>query len=158
SMVEGIVQQSGGATAVETRVGHGTTFTVYLPTGTFKSVPAARVAESAPTDRGAFETVLVCDDDDDVRRLRVGILRLAAFRLLSASNGRHALEVAGAHQGPIDLLVTDVAMPEMGGIELAAELRKRFPALRVLYMSGYTENADLLSTPLGPDTQFLGKP
>ena len=158
SMVEGIVQQSGGATIVESRLGQGTTFTIYLPQGAAGALEAPAVAESAAPDSGTFETVLVCDDDDDVRQLVVGILGLRAYRLLQAGNGRSALEIATSHGGPIHLLVTDVAMPEMGGIELATELRKRYPGMRVLYVSGYTENADLLSAPLGPDTHFLPKP
>jgi nitrogen-specific signal transduction histidine kinase len=158
SMVEGIVQQSGGATMVETRVGHGTTFTIYLPQGAAQIPETASPADTATPDSGTFETVLVCDDDDDVRKLVVDVLELRGYRLLQASGGRRAVEIASAHSGTIHLLVTDVAMPEMGGIELAAELRKQRPTLRVLYVSGYTENADLLSAPLGPDTHFLPKP
>jgi PAS domain S-box-containing protein len=158
SMVEGIVQQSGGATSVETRIGHGTTFTIYLPQGAGEITNAGQPADTATHDRGTFETVLVCDDDDDVRKLVVDVLELRGYRLLQANGGRSALQVAANHQGSIDLLVTDVAMPEVSGIELAAALRKQRPNVRVLYVSGYTENADLLSTPLGADTHFLAKP
>ncbi len=160
SMVEGIVHQSGGATGVESTVGKGTTFTIHLPHAHARAVPASvRVpSESARPRDVSFETVLVCDDDDEVRELLVKVLGLRAYSILSARNGRHALEVARRHEGPIHLLVTDVAMPELSGIELSAALRKRHPGLRVLYISGYTENADLLSAPLGPRTYFLAKP
>jgi two-component system cell cycle sensor histidine kinase/response regulator CckA len=102
--------------------------------------------------------VLVCDDDEDVRELLAAVLGLRAYHILKAQNGRHALEVARQYPGRIHLLVTDTAMPEIGGIELATELRKRDPALRVLYISGYTEDADRLSTLRGPGTHFLSKP
>ena len=70
-----------------------------------------------------FETVLVCDDDDDVRQLLVDLLRIRAYQVLEARNGAHALEVAAAHVGDIDLLITDLVMPEFGGVELARRLR-----------------------------------
>jgi two-component system cell cycle sensor histidine kinase/response regulator CckA len=158
AMVEGIVHQSGGSTRVDSRVGFGTTFTILLPRAQVVAAPARPVVEIAPPMNTSFETVLVCDDDDDVREMLVGILRLRGYPILTARNGRHALEVARAHQGPIHLLLTDLAMPEIGGIELGAELRKRDRGLKVLYISGYTEDADLLSMPLGADTHFLPKP
>jgi PAS domain S-box-containing protein len=157
SMVEGIVRQSGGAVRVSTRLTHGTKFTVYLPRA--RDVPVERyAAESAQPQDLQFETVLVCDDDDDVRKLLVDVLSLRAYRILQARNGKHALEIAGAHDGPIHLLVTDVVMPELDGVALASALRRAHPALRVLYVSGYTDDAAILSAPLGPDTQFLAKP
>jgi len=157
SMVEGIVHQSGGATHVESLVGKGTTFTIHLPHGTVPA-PVRSLVEDAPSRDARFETVLVCDDDEDVRELLVAVLGLRAYSILKANNGKHALEVVRQHQGRIHLLVTDMAMPELGGIELAAELRKRDPALKVLYISGYTDDADRLSTPRGPGTHFLPKP
>jgi len=157
SMVEGIVNQSGGAVAVTTREGEGTCFAILLPRA--QEVPRPRyVAVDAPLREVSFETVLVCDDDDGVRRLLSDVLRLRAYRILEARNGRHALEVAAGHAGPIELLVTDLVMPELGGIELASALRERHPTLRVLYLSGYTEDADRLSAPLEPSSRFLAKP
>ena len=157
SMVEGIVRQSGGVVRVATKVAEGTRFTVYLPRAGV--VPAPRYTTViAPPNEIQFETVLVCDDDGDVRKLLVDVLSLRAYHILQARNGKHALEVAAAHGGPIHLLVTDLVMPDVGGIALATELRRKHPALRVLYVSGYTDEADLLSEPLGPDTQFLAKP
>jgi two-component system cell cycle sensor histidine kinase/response regulator CckA len=157
SMVEGIVHQSGGAVRVTTRPGEGTRFVIYLPRAA--RVPEQRytVVPAAPREIN-FETVLVCDDDDDVRKLLVDVLGLRAYCILQARNGRDALEIAGRHDGPIHLLVTDVVMPELGGVELAGELRKRDPALRVLFVSGYADDAGVLSEPLAADTRFLAKP
>jgi PAS domain S-box-containing protein len=155
--VEGIVRQSGGVVRVQSRQDEGSTFTVCLP--------RARVAEAvSPGPRSAqvqplhFETVLVCDDDDAVRTLLVAVLRLRAYNVLDARNGQHALEVARAHEGTIDLLITDLIMPELNGTALAEELTRRRPGLRVLYISGYTDDEAVLSSPLGPDAQFLAKP
>jgi two-component system cell cycle sensor histidine kinase/response regulator CckA len=156
SMVEGIVRQSGGTIHVESKVGKGTRFTIHLPHAEGAPLPIRLSVEHSPPRSISFETVLICDDDDDVRELLAGVLGLRAYSLLKAQNGRHALDIAGEHEGPIHLLVTDVAMPELGGIELAAELRKRDPALKVLYISGYTEDADAL--PLGTGSYFLPKP
>jgi PAS domain S-box-containing protein len=157
SVVEGIVRQSGGDVQVTTVVGRGTTFHVRLP---HASGPPSPRYISVPAPAGArhFETVLVCDDDDDVRKLLVDLLDLRAYRILEASNGAHALRIADGHHGPIDLLITDVVMPRIGGIELASRLRRRDPSLRVLYLSGYTEDAAQLSVSGGPRTQFLAKP
>jgi PAS domain S-box-containing protein len=157
SMVEGIVQQSGGAVRVSTCVGTGSRFAVYLPRSQAAPPPRYATVEAVPRDI-TVQTVMVCDDDDDVRTLLAALLRLRAHDILQARNGKHALEVAAAHPGPIHLLVTDLVMPEVGGLELAAELRRRHPGLRVLYVSGYTEDAAALSEPLGPHTQFLAKP
>ncbi|HEY4184255.1 MAG TPA: ATP-binding protein [Polyangia bacterium] len=158
AMVQGIVHQSRGSMHVDSSPGRGTTFTIHLPRArrpTLENIPLAEVALPANT---SYETVLVCDDDDVVRELLVGILKMRGYSILTARNGRHALEVAAAQDGPIHLLLTDVAMPELGGIELATALRKLRPALKVLYISGHTEHADLLSKPLGRDTHFLPKP
>jgi PAS domain S-box-containing protein len=157
SMVDGIVHQSGGAVRVTTRPGEGTRFSVYLPRAREVSEPRY-IATEAPSADISVETVMICDDDDGVRSLLADLLRLRAHAILQARNGKHALEVAGQHQGSIRLLITDLVMPEVGGIELATELRKRHPGMRVLYVSGYTEDADVLSEPLGPHTRFLAKP
>jgi CheY-like chemotaxis protein len=143
---------------VDTRVGAGTTFSIYLPRAN-EACPKARYAtEPAPPRSVDFETVLVCDDDEGVRKLLLDVLEFRAYTILEAKNGRHALEVAERHRGPIHLLITDVVMPELGGVELATELRKAHPDIAVLYLSGYTEEPQQLSVPLGPRTRFLAKP
>src|SRR5262249_2234680 len=130
SMVEGIVHQSGGAVRVATEVGRGTCFTVHLPRATdlptlpYTAVTPPPPAVPAPPRDIAVETVIVCDDDDDVRALLVDVLSFRAYTIIQARTGRDALEQARRHAGPIHLLVTDLVMPEMGGIELATELRK----------------------------------
>ena len=158
AMVEGIVRQSGGSTSVESHPGTGTTFTVLLPRGRVAAMFPTVASLPAPAPARSYEAVLIVDDNDDVRNLLVGILTLRAYSILTARNGRHGLEVAAQHPGPIHLLVTDLAMPEMGGVELAAALRELRPALKVLFTSGHTEHPELLSRPLDGDTQFLPKP
>jgi two-component system, cell cycle sensor histidine kinase and response regulator CckA len=157
SMVEGIVHQSGGATLVESTVGKGTTFTIHLPLAT--TPPSVRPPpEEAPARSGTFETVLVCDDDDDVRDLVVEVLRLRAYTILAARSGEHALEVARKYKGRIHLLVSDLAMPGLGGTALGAELRSRDPSLPILYISGYSNGADRLASPRETGIHFLPKP
>jgi two-component system cell cycle sensor histidine kinase/response regulator CckA len=157
SMVEGIVHQSGGATHVRSSVGQGTTFTVHLPRATV-ATPERSAVEEPQSRSGSFETVLVCDDDDDVRKLIAEILRLRAYTILSARSGEHALEVARNHGGPIHLLVSDLAMPGIGGIELGARLRAGHASLRILYISGFGEGADRLASVRDPGVHFLPKP
>jgi hypothetical protein len=158
AMVDGIVRQSGGSTRVESRVGVGSRFTVYLPETDGRAPSVAPPGTDSAQTRRCFETVLVCDDDDGVREVLSGILKLRGYQLLSAQNGRDAIELARAHQGKIHLLLTDLAMPGLTGIELATALRSRDPELRVLYVSGYTQDADLVSLSLGPRTHFIAKP
>jgi two-component system cell cycle sensor histidine kinase/response regulator CckA len=156
--VQGIVHQSGGSVRVESRLGHGTAFTICLPRASEEPAKAAP-RPASPLARGApFETVLVCDDDDGVRQLIANVLGLRGYAVLEARSGREALDIAAKHRGRIHLLVTDLVMPGLGGIELAAQLRQRGTPLTVLYVSGYTEQATLLSGPLGPGTHFLPKP
>ena len=138
-------------------MGKGTTFTIYLPHATVPPRERA-VVEEPQLRNGSWETVLVCDDDDDVRKLVVEVLRLRAYTILSARSGEHALEVARKHGGPIHLLVSDLAMPGLGGLELGAQLRSRDPSLRVLYISGYNDGADRLASPREPGVHFLPKP
>jgi CheY-like chemotaxis protein len=158
STVEGIVRQSGGAVRVESRLGHGTTFTILLPQAQSIPSPPLHVGEEDAPRRINFETILVCDDDDEVRELLADVLGLRAYTILKAKNGHEAIEVARSHPGPIHLLLTAIAMPGLGGIELAAELRERDPKLRVLYMSGYAEDTGRLPRDLDPGTHLLAKP
>jgi two-component system cell cycle sensor histidine kinase/response regulator CckA len=155
--VEGIVHQSGGTIQVESRLGQGTTFTILLPKANEQPVQPS-LSQPPVAHTSNFETVLVCDDDDDVRQLIVNVLGLRGYVVLQARSGRHALEIAAEHNGPIHMLVTDLVMPELGGIELAAELRLRQSQVSVLYISGYSERMLLLAEKLEPNTQFLQKP
>jgi two-component system cell cycle sensor histidine kinase/response regulator CckA len=156
SMVEGIIHQSHGATRVESTVGKGTKFIIHLPHSTWTPTPS--VIEDVEPVSSNFETVLVCEDDNEVRDLVAAVLGLRAYTVLKAQHGHHALQVARQYPGRIHLLVSDVAMPGLTGIELASELRKRDPALRVLFMSGYTDDAERISMLRNPGTHFLPKP
>jgi PAS domain S-box-containing protein len=156
--VEGIVRQAGGAITVESSVGEGATFTVFLPRGLEVSVESAHPSPPQSVPATDFETVLVCDDDDAVRKLMVEVLRLRGYTILEAAEGREALAIVEGGSRPIDLLVTDVIMPGFGGAQLAAELRKRYPRIHVLYVSGYTDDRRMLSGSYEPRTAFLPKP
>ncbi|HET9932508.1 MAG TPA: ATP-binding protein [Polyangiaceae bacterium] len=158
STVLGIVKQSGGTVEVESRSGEGTSFTLYLPRATEQPLAPRYVSEAALPASTPFETVLVVDDDDGVRQLMSDVLALRAYRVLNAKNGRHALGVVEEHAGDIHLLVTDVVMPEMGGLELAQRLRRRYPGIRVLFVSGYSDDPEALTAPKAPHTHFLPKP
>jgi CheY-like chemotaxis protein len=139
-------------------VGKGTRFTVLLPRATAKALQPTSPRADAPLEPIRFETVLVCDDDAAVRQLLVDLLRIRAYEVLEARDGRHAIEIAEAHAGDIELLITDLIMPELGGVELAARLRARHPRMRVLYVSGYTDDSQLLSGATEEGTAFLAKP
>ena len=155
--VYGIVKQSGGHIWVESEVGRGSTFTILLPRIAEAGDPATAAAVAAPGPRGA-ETVLVAEDEDAVRRLARRILERQGYQVLEARDGRHAMELARRHAGPIDLLLTDMVMPEMNGRALAEQLCQLRPSLRVLYMSGYTDDDIVRRGMLGPGTGFLEKP
>jgi two-component system, cell cycle sensor histidine kinase and response regulator CckA len=158
AMVDGIVRQSGGAVSVESAPETGTTFSVYLPRATVSADRASEISPEPPSRDLTFETLLVCDDDDGVRRLLVDLLRVRSYHVLEACNGKHAIQIARSHSGPIDVLITDLVMPEIGGVELASTLRRHRTNLKVLYVSGYTDNEAVLSGALGPGENFLGKP
>jgi CheY-like chemotaxis protein len=153
--VDGIVKQSGGAIAWKSTEGRGSTFTVYLPRATAMPVEAPPV--SVPVaDLGRHETVLVVDDEDEVRRLLVDVLKIGAYQVLEARDGEHALEVAAAHPVPLDLVVTDMEMPRLTGTDLADRLRARQPDVKVLFMSGYSDRAR--SRELKDGEAFIAKP
>ncbi len=137
----GIVQQSGGSIRILSEPGHGATFEVYLP-ATDEPDPA-RVAVSAdpPANVSGSETILLVEDEEQVRAMTADLLRRQGYRVLVASRPSEALMLSRAHLNTIHLLVTDVVMPEMGGRLLAEQLMRDRPQLRVLFMSGYTDDA-----------------
>ena len=139
STVYGIVKQSGGSIQVDSEVGKGTTFQIYLPRVHGKGEPASS-ASPANVHRGT-ETVLLVEDDDQVRHLAQHILRRCGYTVHVAANAEKAISFLERYQGSLDLLVTDVVMPGMSGAELAAYFTKQWPASKVLFMSGYTDDA-----------------
>jgi two-component system, cell cycle sensor histidine kinase and response regulator CckA len=158
STVYGIVKQSDGYIAVESEVGKGTTFTVYLPrVDSEDTADEQRIAVRSTTE-GTGATVLLAEDEESVRTLVEKVLTRKGHRVLIARNGREALELSESFQGEIDLLVTDVVMPEIGGRELARRIELERPGIRILYMSGYSEEAVTQHGVLGPGTAFLEKP
>jgi two-component system cell cycle sensor histidine kinase/response regulator CckA len=152
----GIVRQAGGQILVYSELGRGTTFKILLPRTSAAETVMPRDADSAPP--GGHETVLFVEDDAPVRAVGVRILAEQGYRVLEAWGGWEALRIAAEHPGPIHVLVTDVVMPHMSGTELARRLRERRPETRVLYTSGYTENAIVHHGVLDPNLAFLQKP
>lgn len=156
STVYGIVKQSGGYVWVYSEVGQGTTFKVYLPRE-FEPESAFVKSESRSIARGT-ETVLLVEDDDMVRNLAREVLESNGYRVLVASEATEALTLCENSRGEIKLVLTDVVMPQMGGKELAARLLQNSPDLKVLYMSGYTDNAIVHHGVLDESVSFLQKP
>ncbi|MFO0980223.1 MAG: ATP-binding protein [Planctomycetota bacterium] len=142
AMVYGIVQQSGGRITVDSEPGCGTTFTIHLPRVAAVK-PSGQADPVAPSESHGGETVLIVEDEPDVRSLMRDTLACSGYRVLEATDGVHALEVARSHGETIHLLLTDVVMPRSSGPELARQLARVRPETRVLYVSGYTGDARL---------------
>ena len=157
STVYGIVKQSGGAISVETAPGKGATFVVVLPIAAVadETAPAAAAAKAAAP---RSETVLLVEDEEQVRALAALSLQRAGYKVLEAQHPEEALEIAGRHAGPIHLILTDVVMPGMNGRVMVERLVPRHPEARILFMSGYTDDA-LAPHGVAPgDVAFLHKP
>jgi CheY-like chemotaxis protein len=155
--VHGIIEQSGGHISVQSERGRGATFNVYLP----RIRPAVRKPEvDRPPAAAAVgsETILLVEDEDDLRDLVREVLEARGYTLLSARNPIEALALADEHPSRIDLLLTDVVMPRMNGRELAERLAPARPGMKILYMSGYTDDAIGHLGVLDSGTAFLSKP
>jgi PAS domain S-box-containing protein len=155
--VHGIVNQSNGHIWVYSEPGHGTTFKLYFPVTEGRPAEAAAPAAVLPVERGD-ETVLLVEDDDALREMSARALRALGYTVLEARDGATALLASKHHEGPIDLLLTDVVMPGMSGGDLAQQLLAGRPGLEVLYMSGYTDNAVVQHGVLEQGIQLLEKP
>jgi PAS domain S-box-containing protein len=153
--VYGIVQQNNGAIEVQSRVGHGTKFYIYLQRATALGKPAPMIAANPAA---GSETILLVEDDDRVRALVSNMLRKNGFKVLLASAGDQALEIATRHRGRIDLLLTDVLMPGLNGRMLSERLTATRPETRVLYMSGYSDDDILRLGVKKAAAHFIQKP
>jgi PAS domain S-box-containing protein len=156
STVYGIINQSGGTIWVDSEPGQGTTFKVYLPC--VDQIADIDEAVPASVDYRGAETVLLVEDEDMVRQIASEMLLTNGYRVLQASHGNEALEVSRQHDGAIDLMVTDVVMPLMSGPELAQRLALTRPEMRVLFMSGYTDEAIIHHGVMQQRAAFLQKP
>jgi CheY-like chemotaxis protein len=155
--VSGIVQQSGGFIWVYSELGRGTTFKIYLPAVEAPVAVAVPERASPETLRGT-ETVLLVEDLSAVRAVTREVLERYGYSVLTAADGEAALEVAAAYAGQIDLLLTDVVIPKLSGRDVADRLAAMRPGLKVLYMSGYTDDAIVRHGVLQAGIAYLQKP
>jgi two-component system cell cycle sensor histidine kinase/response regulator CckA len=163
STVFGIVKQSGGFIYVDSVVGQGTTFRIFLP----RHVPAAEPAPEEKAEPAARQpaadltgqgTILLVEDEDPVRAVNGRALSARGYTVLEAASGIEALQIMEERETAVDLVVSDVVMPEMDGPTLLRELRKRYPDLKVIFVSGYAEDAFKKNLPEGEAFNFLAKP
>ncbi|MBL9127818.1 MAG: response regulator, partial [Verrucomicrobiales bacterium] len=157
--VHGIVAQHNGWVEVDSTLGRGTTFRIFLPA----HVPEAPLSNAAARDlappRGKGEHILLVEDAPRVRLATARTLRLLGYRVLEAANGAEARELWDAHSGDVDVLLTDVVMPAgTNGLDLAEELQSRKPELRVVISSGYSSDFVRAPSPARPRTTYLPKP
>jgi PAS domain S-box-containing protein len=157
AMVFGVVRQSGGGIDVQSAPGSGSRFTLYFP-AVSDPIRTDVVAGETVADVDGRETILIVEDEENVRELLLRSLARHGYTLLTANDGRDALRVAARHPGTIDLILTDVVMPHMGGPELVTSLRSRIPAVKALFMSGYTDDAMVRHGLLMADVSFIQKP
>jgi signal transduction histidine kinase/ActR/RegA family two-component response regulator len=157
STVYGIVRQSGGAVWVESQPGQGTTFGICLPVFEEPAAPVVEEPPPPPVARGS-ETILLVEDEPDVRELAAEILRDRGYVVLEAESPDHAMRVAEGHRQAIHLLFTDVVMPGASGRDLADRLGPLRPTMKVLYMSGYTDHAIVHHGVLDPSVAYIAKP
>ena len=160
------VREWGGDIAFSSAPFRGSTFTMYLPYVEAQAAPAkAPAAVAAPVEAPAAalvgqprETILLVEDEAGIRALVRKILRREKYKVLEAGSAEEALNIAGAHEGRIDLLLTDVMLPGIGGRELAEGMRESLPDLKILYVSGFTSDEEVRTGAFPPGSKFLQKP
>jgi signal transduction histidine kinase len=154
----GIIRQSGGAIRIESQLGKGTTARIYLPPAKTKAPDGLESADVQAAPARGFEAILVVEDEARVRKLIVDVLTARGYRVLEATRGEDALRISRGHKGAIDLAVVDVVMPEISGPDMVRQLTSQRPNLRVLYISGYTDEAIVHHGIPESGTAFLQKP
>ena len=157
STVYGIVKQNHGDVWARSTPGEGTTFTIYLP----RVEALEECIESTSTHRPAYagtETILLVEDEDGVRRLLKHILSRQGYTVLEAPDGPEALECLANHEGTVHLLLTDMVMPRMSGRDVGDRAIELRPGIKVIYMSGYTDDVLMRAGALGPGMSFIRKP
>jgi two-component system cell cycle sensor histidine kinase/response regulator CckA len=155
--VYGIVKQSRGTIAVYSEPGRGTCCKIYFPR--YESSGVAKKPEPArPAVVGGSETILLAEDEETLRGLAERVLVKSGYRVLSAGDGAEAMKLVEIHDGPIHLLLTDVVMPKAGGRQVAEMAARKFPEIKVLYISGYTDDAVVLNGVIDAEVAFLQKP
>jgi two-component system, cell cycle sensor histidine kinase and response regulator CckA len=157
STVYGIVKQSGGSIQVESQVGRGATFRIYLPAaeGATRARPQSTAAEEVS---GGTETILIAEDEPDLRELARIFLESYGYKVLEADSAEQAIQIADTCTGPIDLLLTDVIMPGLSGSQLAENILGRRPQTKIVYMTGYTDDIVVQHKVLKPGVNLLQKP
>jgi CheY-like chemotaxis protein len=157
SMVYGFIKQSGGHVSVYSEPGLGTTFKIYLPEVEAFPLPGESYPAIEKMPHGD-ETILLAEDEGGVRSLTRHVLQTCGYTVLAAAHGHEAIRLAEKHQGPVHLLVSDVVMPGMGGRLLAEQVMALKPGIKVLYLSGYTDDAVVRHGVLQAEMAFLQKP
>jgi CheY-like chemotaxis protein len=155
--IYGIVKQNSGSIQVYSEQGLGTAFKIYWPRVVAETTPRVEQLQVDEPPSGT-ETILLTEDETTVREMTASILKEQGYTVLEAANGQEALRLAQEHRGQIQLLLTDVVMPQMSGKELAEQLQAGCPAIKVLYASGYMDDAIAHHGVLEPGIAFIQKP
>ena len=158
SMVQGIINQTGGYIYAYSEPGNGSVFKIYLPTAEAENPDGNPESEGTDRDYRGKETILLAEDEDAVRKLTRGILELQGYTVLEATNGVEGVFLNAKHPGKIDMLLTDVIMPKKNGRELAQTILESRPGIKVVFMSGYTDDAIVRHGLIDVESAFLQKP